>query len=666
MNKMRRSTYITVLTAMLTLTASCGKESCSEEEFHPEVRICTDGASIKAGGQDIYQGSSLGLFIDYGSAASSKYSIPNVKWERNGANWTPEKQMLWKDASTSTALYAYAPHIDRQNNHDTIMFTVPGDQQNGTEEADLVSWSRADFTPNSSDRDFVDGKVQINFSHRLVKLTVNLSLGTDIPENVSISGVTLMGTSQKVTLSLDTQTVTNPQGSLDISMHKADELKYEAIFYPGSGQEAGARMLCVTMSNGAAYYFTVPDTGLLSEGLQGGKSYGMNLRVGRDKITLQDSEGILIMNWSSYDGDLPEGVLKPSGFAGGIGTAGNPFLISNETELRHFAQLVGSGTSFYGKYIQLTQNISVNGDFAPIGNLTNYFEGHFDGAGNSIDMSNANPTMTNKACSFFYAVWGRDSLHMASVKNLRIHNMNINSTSDDLVSASLLCISTNYALIKGCEVSGSICYKADNCRPCLGGIAVIMYDSTVEDCRTDVEFSHTGGSGKAWIGGICQRLEFSGTIRNCEIISDASEEMRMGGIVEYCRGNIIVEGCTVMGIFGKMPQFLGGMFGEMNSGTYNIKGCSVNAMLTNENYYCCGGFAGSIMQGAGGKFEDCGFNGSYDYYRINNNLAFGEDKSDMEFINCWYSQEAYDSSNHKIGDFMNPAKKYDIKLKSRT
>lgn len=662
---MRRITYITVLTAMLSLTAACNKESSPEEKFQPEVRICTDGTSTKAGGQDIYQGSSLGLFIDYGSAASSQYSIPNVKWERNGADWTPEEQMLWKDASTNTALYAYAPHIDGQDNHDAIVFTVPDGQQNGTAEADLVSWSRADFTPNSSDRDFVDGKVQINFSHRLVKLTVDLSLGTGIPENVSISGVTLMGTSQKVTLSLGAQTVTNPQGSLDISMHRADDLKYEAIFYPGSGQEAGARMLCVTMSNGAAYYFTVPDTGLLSEGLQGGKSYGMNLKVGKDKVTLQDSGDIKIFDW--FNDNLPEGVLKPTGFAGGMGTAGNPFLISNETELRYFAQLVRSGTSFYGKYIRLTQNISVNGDFAPIGNFANFFEGHFDGAGNSIDMSNANLTMTSNACSFFYSVRGRDSLHMASVENLRIHSMNINSSSDDLVAAGLLCVGANYALIKGCEVSGSINYKTGDTSIDLGGMIASMCNSTVEDCRTDVDFSHTGGSGNAWIGGICSDLRISGTIKNCVTISDASEERRMGGIVYYCQGNIVVEGCTVNGHFGKMSDNLGGMFGIMNSGTYNIKDCTVEAILANENCYYCGGFAGDIMQDATGKFDNCGFNGSYDYSFNNYSyLIFGRDDSDMEFINCWYSQEAYDSSHNSIGGFMSSTKNYDIQLKSRS
>ena len=106
------------------------------------------------------------------------------------------------------------------------------------------------------------------------------------------------------------------------------------------------------------------------------------------------------------------------------------------------------------------------------------------------------------------------------------------------------------------------------------------------------------------------------------------------------------------------------MFGIMNSGAYKIKDCSVDAILTNEDCDYCGGFAGEIMQDATGVFDNCGFNGSYKYYNRNNNLAFGIDWSEMEFTNCWYSQEAYDNSNGSDGRSENPSKNYDIQLKN--
>lgn len=659
---MKRNAYMTVLAALLAMSVSCSRESVREEEFQPEVRICT--GVTKADVQDLYQGDDLGLFIDYGSAAPAGYTVSNVRWERNGSDWTPEDQVLWKDASTDAGLYAYSPYVDGQNNHDAIVFTVPGDQTGGTEEADLVSWVRTGFKPNSSDRDYVDGKVQIGFSHSLVKLAVDLHVGTDIPDGVSIRDVTLMGTSQKVTLSLDTQTVTDTQGSLDISMHRTGELRYEAVFWPGSGQEAGSRMFCVTMSNGAAYYFTVPAAGLLAEGFKGGKAYGMNLQVGKEKIILPDSGNIKFLPWFTT-GTIPEGELKPAGFAGGMGTEGDPFLISSEAELRHFAELVGKGISFYGKHLRLTRDISVNGDFAPVGTADGVFEGHFDGAGNSIDMSNANLTVAGHACSFFYSIWGRDSQHMASVENLRIHDVNINATEEDeLVSASLLCTGANYALIRRCEVSGGISYTADGKYRDLGGMVVDMHNSTIEDCKTNVVFSHTGGDGTASIGGICQYVS-SSTIRNCETTSDAGQEREMGGIADLVKSNVTVEGCTVDGHFVKMSKRLGGMFGCMLGGTYSIKDCTVNARLANDgnnNIINCGGFAGEISSGGTGKFENCGFNGSYDYYDDDNYMAFGSDDSDIEFIDCWYSRIASENTAG-VGRRTNFTKKCDIQLR---
>lgn len=83
-----------------------------------------------------------------------------------------------------------------------------------------------------------------------------------------------------------------------------------------------------------------------------------------------------------------------TGFAGGEGTANNPYQIANGQHLAYFRDQVDAGNTFEGKFIQLTANINLNKiNFDPIGWGYDYdgftengktFNGTFDGAGYTI------------------------------------------------------------------------------------------------------------------------------------------------------------------------------------------------------------------------------------------------------------------------------------------
>ena len=49
-----------------------------------------------------------------------------------------------------------------------------------------------------------------------------------------------------------------------------------------------------------------------------------------------------------------------SGFAGGTGTAANPYLIATPQQLKYFANVVSGGNSYSGKYIRLVSDIQLN------------------------------------------------------------------------------------------------------------------------------------------------------------------------------------------------------------------------------------------------------------------------------------------------------------------
>ena len=94
-------------------------------------------------------------------------------------------------------------------------------------------------------------------------------------------------------------------------------------------------------------------------------------------------------NISVWDGSTA------AAFAGGTGTAENPYQIANGAELAYLASSVNSGETYEDKYFVLTANINLNGlPWTPIANSfsdalfggTDYriFAGNFDGKGYTI------------------------------------------------------------------------------------------------------------------------------------------------------------------------------------------------------------------------------------------------------------------------------------------
>ncbi|HAZ74658.1 MAG TPA: hypothetical protein DCW53_05085, partial [Rikenellaceae bacterium] len=128
-----------------------------------------------------YTGSDLGLFIDYGD--SDYYSKDNVRWVNNGGTWTPESQVLWKNAKSPVNIFAYAPHISGADDHTSVEFSIPSNQVNGTFSADFLWYSMPGFVPAD---DLIDQKLNITFSHVLVKLKVNLTFGNEFGDSHSV------------------------------------------------------------------------------------------------------------------------------------------------------------------------------------------------------------------------------------------------------------------------------------------------------------------------------------------------------------------------------------------------------------------------------------------------------------------------------------------------
>jgi len=105
------------------------------------------------------------------------------------------------------------------------------------------------------------------------------------------------------------------------------------------------------------------------------------------------------------------------------GTEADPFVINTAADLAGLAQLVNGGNTFHERFIRLGNNITLSGQWVPIGNSTALpFRGHFHGFGHTISgLSMSGNTVMN-------GLFGQLG-DGATIRNLTLSNPSITSTS---------------------------------------------------------------------------------------------------------------------------------------------------------------------------------------------------------------------------------------------
>ena len=303
---MKYSNIYIVLALAAAALASCTKAPAPASGGFPEdgiVRISTTVSALetkapgtRADAAAPYSGGTLGLFLDYGDG--QKYSQNNYLWKNDGSNnWSTATPMLWKDASTKLDVYAYAPYVAGENDPGQVRFTIPLDQSEGLDAADLLWCPMQGFNPATG---LTDKKLNIEFKHALVKLTVNIALGTEFKgKDISIREALFRGSVDKAAIffrgkpsAVGVASSVN-SNAVSIKMHdcSADgKLACEVIFYPHSFD--GKEMLTFTLSDGKDYRLT-PASGF-DDKFKLGNAYQMNVKVGNDKVEIAS---VSISDW---------------------------------------------------------------------------------------------------------------------------------------------------------------------------------------------------------------------------------------------------------------------------------------------------------------------------------------------------------------------------------
>lgn len=251
-------------------------------------------------------------------------------------------------------------------------------------------------------------------------------------------------------------------------------------------------------------------------------------------------------------------------------------LISTAEGLRDFAAKVNAGDNFEGKFVKLTSNIALTGEWTPIGTMENPFAGTFDGQG--------------------YTVSG----------------MSITGNASD----TGFFLATNGATVQNLTVSGSIDVTGQNAA---GGIVVLaLADTTINNCHSAVQIrANVAGGFNA--GGIAGRIGSNVKIGGCSNSGEINvtvtsnnedgDELYVGGITGIILGSgSFVKSCASAGALTASTLgsdgntvYLGGIIGHlMASGDASVINCysagTLNANASGST--AAGGIAGLNFNGA--------------------------------------------------------------------
>ena len=274
-------------------------------------------------------------------------------------------------------------------------------------------------------------------------------------------------------------------------------------------------------------------------------------------------------------------------FAGGTGTAEDPYQIANGAQLAYLASSVNNGETYEEKNFVLTANIDLNGlPWTPIANSfsdallggSNYriFAGNFDGNGYTI----SKVSIGSETTPFESDVFGLFGATEGKISNLNLDTVSIHGVAK---------ITSGYVIGPAGGLVGYSAGSIENCH--------------VTGLTMDMNAQDGGIAGGYWIGGLVGALDGTQLINECSVSGSITEKAGRGSIggligelgeeakITYSRSNVTVNvkadyygGADVGGFIGKGN-------GNKNAETV-IRNCYATGNVTGGTY--AGGFAGSL------------------------------------------------------------------------
>ena len=326
-------------------------------------------------------------------------------------------------------------------------------------------------------------------------------------------------------------------------------------------------------------------------------------------------------------------------FAGGTGTAEDPYQIANGAQLAYLASSVNSGETYEQKNFVLTANIDLNGlPWTPIANSfsdallggSDYrvFAGNFDGNGYTI---------SNVSIGSETAPLEADVLGLFGATEGKISNLNLDTVSI-------------HGVVKIASIGAVVGFA--------GGL-VGYSGGSIENCHVtgltmDMSAPSNVYAAAYWVGGLVGALDGTQLINECSVSGSITEKAGKGSIggligelgkaakITYSRSNVTVNvkadsrgGADVGGFIGKGN-------GKTDAETV-IRNCYATGNVTGGAY--TGGFAGGLW---GLNIKNCYASGNVSQAAAAMGSFVGTDASDSAYYgsitNCFTTGSVTGSS----------------------
>ena len=213
---MKHSNIILPLLAAVALS-SCNKQAATDAIL-PEDRIIRVETSVDPDTKGSYTSDNLDkfvLFVRNETATTEGKTSYNYKvvFKKEGDDWTPQGGVLplWRYAEDMIHMIAIAPPSVLGDNvtydhfgwRDGVIASVQSDQTKDDNGSDIIGWSKYGEAWRFLENEY--GKVKIDFSHLMSKLSLSFELATEfnaqgIPANDIVSNVIISGAYNKASI----------------------------------------------------------------------------------------------------------------------------------------------------------------------------------------------------------------------------------------------------------------------------------------------------------------------------------------------------------------------------------------------------------------------------------------------------------------------------------
>ncbi len=287
-------------------------------------------------------------------------------------------------------------------------------------------------------------------------------------------------------------------------------------------------------------------------GAESGEGYDAALEKAKHKATYGD--------FSDY------AAADTSRFAGGSGTAEDPYLIANEEQLRYLSSSVNSDVSWSGVYFRQTANITLSAQWQPIGWALNGevngkqsqicaypFRGNYDGGGYSISgltIGSKDAPADMMTAGLFGLTSGAlttnaepdGSEQTVTIKNVNLKNIYINAETRYQTYIGGLVGSGQYGIyVDNCTVTGEITSVTSESFSRAGGFGGSLMRGSVTNSGANVNITAVTDTNNVYAGGF-YGMDNRVTTVNCYALgsvtgnSTNNNKVHIGGFVGQAGG----------------------------------------------------------------------------------------------------------------------------------